>query len=281
MIHRFEPSFFTWLKESNLFFWTTQRIELFLKICSKKLIFSIWFTELNLFSALLQECNLFFLTWLKELNHLFEYARERHCQSRPSLSLDSNTWEPFWKILTRRIELFFSMTQRIEPFEQEPSFFKKWPSRIEPFEKYDSNNWSFFSMTQRIEPFSFSVWLTELNPFVKYESTNWSLLKIWLKRFVFFFSKIKLKDLNFIDFFLSMTQRKLNLSIKIFKNWTFFLEKIWLKYFWVWLKEMNFFEYHSKNWTFFLEWKYDSKNWIWLKGLNLYFSNMTQSLEPF
>ena len=103
---------FCWIrhKESNFFLKYDQRIDFFLKICSQN--FSVWFTELNFFPALLKEWNIWeddskhwtfiaikhdtknwtsFLIWLKELNLFVKY--------------DAKSFEPFF-YMTHRIEQF-------------------------------------------------------------------------------------------------------------------------------------------------------------------------------
>ena len=87
----------------------------------------------------------------------------------------------FWKKKTmpQRNELFFDITQRIEPLKkkvmiQRIDFFSftlrtdffSTTHRIEPF---------FFEYDQRIEPFSW-VWRKELNPlFLEYDAINWTV----------------------------------------------------------------------------------------------------------
>ena len=193
--------------------------------------------------------NVFFLTWLKELNLLLNI--------RPS-----------------RIEpLFFSMTQRIEPF------FWIWFTELNPFVKFDSKNWTFFEKN-RLKELNFLKWFKELNPF----------FSIWLK------------ELNF-PFYMSqrfepcyMTQR----LDPFYKVWPSRIEpfekydsKKWTSFF-VRLTELNFFEYVSTNWTLFLNviqivelFSNMTQSiepfffWMWLKELNLNFSDMTQRIETF
>ena len=222
-----------WTLLLNLFirlkdFFVAQRIDFFFeKLC---------FKGLNLF--LHDSKNVFFLTWLKELNLLLNI--------RPS-----------------RIEpLFFSMTQRIEPF------FWIWFTELNPFVKFDSKNWTFFEKN-RLKELNFLKWFKELNPF----------FSIWLK------------ELNF-PFYMSqrfepcyMTQR-LDPFYKVWppriepfekydsKKWTsFFCTTHRIELFWICLNELNpFFKCDSNSWTFF---EHDAKHWT------LFLLNMTRRIETF
>ena len=142
MSHRIEHFFEHERIEPSSFF-MTQRIEPF---------FFFWRLNWTLFRS-------------KELNILFEYDSQNWTlfwnvtqRIEPDFQkIDSKNWSLFTRRL-KELNPLHKMTQRIEPF-----FLKVWPSTIEPFEKYDSKDWTLlFNMTQRIEP-SFHKWLEDLN----------------------------------------------------------------------------------------------------------------------
>ena len=213
MTQRNEPFFFSIsLKELNPLKKNKvviQRIELFL----------VWLQELNFFQYDSRNWTLFLWIWpknwtlfswiwRKELNPLFlEYDAinwtvkflkydAKNWTFFFSKKYDSKKWT-FVKIWLKELNLFFSMTQRIELFFWYDS--KNWTlsdktRRIELFfcwirlnklnlllltqkieknfqcdtksffHKHDSKHLTFFNMTHRMEPF-FSIWLKELNSF--------------------------------------------------------------------------------------------------------------------
>ena len=193
------------------------------------------------------------------------------------------------------MNLFFNITQRLEPF-----FLIIWPSRIEPFLK---------NMTQRIELFKCDlerriilqlnsnnwIWLKAWNPPVQYDSKNWTFFSQMTRRLDFSFSNMSDRKLFFwkkddsknwfseninqiiqtlfwwlkeLSSFLNMTQR-----IEKFhdffdsKNWTYFEydSKIWT-FSWMWLTELNFF--------------IDSKKWVLFFRMTKILLNTTQRIEP-
>ena len=133
----------------------------------------------------------FWQEWLKELNVFLK----KDISQRTDFSMTQRI--EFFSM--QRIELFFCLTQRIEPF-----YLQKWRKELSLFS---------VNMTQRIElfliclkelSFFFSIWLKELNFFPS----------IWLKELILFL-KLDSKGWTFL---LSMTQR---------------IEP----FFWIWLKE--------------------------------------------
>ena len=178
--------------------------------------------------------------------------------------------------MTRRIEFFLSMSQRIGflSFCQK----KKTTQRIELspkirykelnffFFQYDSK--IFFNMTRRIEPFFIT----------------------WLKDLVFFFTKKKTQRI-----WLLMTHRLEPSFQNIFtqKKWLeelipFFI--VTLKFFFfeirIRLTELNFFQYDSQNWTcfFFLNMTFFfdiELFFFWIRLEEMKFSNTTQRIQLF
>ena len=137
---------------------------------------------------------------------------------------------PFLFDVTQRIELFFSLTQRIV------SFFEKLLEELNPLLEYVSMNWIFF-MTQRIATFFFEE---------TYDSKNWTFfsknlridpfLPIWLSPRIqaFWTFSYDSKELNFL---LKMTQKFCSLD---------------LTHIFDWLLECYCFVYvDSNNWTVF------------------------------
>ena len=158
MIHRIEPFFPTWrVKNWTLLFNMTQRIEPFQKTCLIKFLSKI-FKELNLLLSMTQRIELFlnmtpkidfFWTWFTEMN-LFSALLEGW-----------NIWQYDSKNWT-----FFDLTQRIEPSVLHDS--KNWTFFTRGiyffFFKFGSKNWFFQNFTSNYWPF-FWIWLTELNLF--------------------------------------------------------------------------------------------------------------------
>ena len=215
----FELNFSIWLKEFELlnkYDW--KRIESFLKYDSKELYFYYQYDSKNctfcfakslkdFFWIRRQELNLFFFfwKWVKELNIKKKWLKDLNFIEPFCLGVTQwielffgvKIWLKelnFFLQKTLRIELFFNMTLRIEPF------LRKYDS------KKNSKNSTFFSkMTQRIVFCEIKTWLTELN-----------LLFNMTQRIepIFFFKKYFTQRINGkYDFF------KKNDS----KNWTFFL----------------------------------------------------------
>ena len=354
------PLFLICLKELNLPFYMTQRIEpcymtqrlepLFLYdsknwtsfLWLKELIehFSVWLKELNLFFKTTHRIELFCKIRLKGLNFFWM----RGIELNPFLNM------------TQRIVTFFSMTQRIEPSfwtflnELNPFFLKKYDlQELNLLFQHDSKNWTFFYIDSKNWTFFLHNSTTSASSIKydlrKYDSKNWHLFLVWLKelnlRFyvtqwieplfsltqrieLFFCQEIWLKELNFFHgsknlnllfnewlkelkhflnqriepFFKNTTQRTerfFNMTQRIeydSKVWTFFLFQFDRKNFFIWLTELNpFVKYDSKNWTIFWMWlqelnfECDSKNWtffwMWLKESNLFFFlNGSQRFEP-
>ena len=204
---------------------------------------------------------------------------------------DSFNWASFMNLFSIRVELFFYLTQRIEPS------FNMTQKIFEYFLK-DLN--SFLNTTQRIDPF-FNT--TQKLKFLV--DKNWTLSnELWLKEtFVielfspkmmqsFFFQKKKrwFEEWNLLE---NMTHR-----IEFFKqkkksdskNWTFLTltqRTVFLR-----LKNELFFKYGSKNWIFCLvsvkELVFSSMtHWKLLKELffhvskSWFFFNMSQRIQLF
>ena len=142
-----EPFFNVWLKKIWTFF--------FLKYDSKELFFLL---------ILLKEFwTSFFLIWLKELNPSLNMTQriELFCEN------DSKNWTLFF---LRRRELnrfLFDVTQRID-------FFFTMTLRIEPFLKIPHSKNSHLLLI-------LFICLKEWNPFLNFDSKTWTLLWIWLK----------------------------------------------------------------------------------------------------
>ena len=153
MTQRIEP-FRTWLQKLN-FFWTWfTEMNLFSALLegwniweydSKNWTFLIWLKELNLLFYMTQRIELFFCenlcffpknhkfepfsTWLKELNLLF------YMTSRTEL------------FLLEELNFFFSnLNQRID-------FFKNFTSNYWPFFEYDSQNWTLLTRLKDLRTF--------------------------------------------------------------------------------------------------------------------------------
>ena len=214
--------------------------------------------------------------------------------------------------MTQRVDVFFKMTRRIEPFlfsnmTQRIEFFyflkkkilpKKWLKELNLFETWltelnffwnekDSKNWTLL-FTHRSEPF-FSTWLKDwiffwltqnLNSISRYDSKNWE--------------RILSKMTRRIELSRRMTQSiELCVKRKDSKSGTFF-------WFWsrgcflsfsTWLEELNLFsiclnelnlfkKYDSLNWTFFakkwLKECFEKKSKKWLNELNLSVIRLTE-----
>ena len=115
---------------------------------------------------------------------------------------------------------------------------------------YVLKNWPFFSnKTPRIMEFFWKTLRTEL---------FWTLLEVWIRfiislRIQLFFSYKTPR----IEPFFNATKRFCSLNMT---------EKI--VFFWIWLKELNFFSIWHKEIELFC--------WMWLKELNLFFDNVIQ-----
>ena len=142
------------------------------------------------------------------------------------------------------------------------------------FWKNDSQNWTLlFNMTRRMYP-SVQYYSKNWTLFFEYDSKNWTLFSICLNRLIIFLKK-KLKELNFfwiwlkeLNFFIWFR----DLALFEIKN-TFFQKIERKKTHRIELSKKNelfFFEYDSHHWTFF---GYDSKNGP--------FCNTTHRIEPF
>ena len=279
-------SFWRWLKEFLHFFWiwfTEQFLNMisknwtFLENATRRIYFAFW--KLQNFSLKKDSKNRSFIfwQWVEEFDFFLNMT-----QRIPFVNYDSNG--TFFSNMTQRIELFFSLTPRIEVFLQ-----KNTTHRIEPFfpkKKTWPKNWLFFwNMTQRIEPFI--SWRTELKLFSNMSRIE-PFFKIWLKEL-----NTLLNTTQRIEHFVNMTQRielflkydskccfceKIDSRICFFKNWSLF---------YMWLKELNFLENDSQNWNFFFE--YDSHNWTFFflkkkkknKDLNSFFFGYDSKIELF
>ena len=244
-----------WLKALNPFFQyestnrthfsnMTQRIDFFFE-------YWIWLKELIFFFIWLNEY------WLKEFKFLNSFTNMAYSKSSTHLNLFIwlNELDLFY--MTQRIEPYWIITQRIEPF----IFF------------HDSKNWTFFItwifffMTQRIEPF-FLKRLNELNIFCDPKNCTQRIL-FWMWS----------KELNL---FCWMWPKELNhcwitWRIDLFYKYDWELNPFWTfsydrrnEHFLKWLKELNLFECDSKNWNFSI---WHAQNWTSL------FSNMTHRIE--
>ena len=148
----------------NRFLNTTQRIELFdWLIWPKGLFFLIWFTESNTFFEHdwkiehseydSKNWTLFFIRMTQRLELCLEYD-----------SMDLN----FFFNLTQRIELFFNMTQELNPFCH---------SKELNLLFHDAKNWTHFFWRLNWTLF----WSTELNILFEHDSQNWTLFECDLK----------------------------------------------------------------------------------------------------
>ena len=231
------------------------------------LFWKTWLKELNHFWVWLKELNLVFEKWPIELNlfmNFFQYDSKnwtftmtQRFQFLTKVDAKNRT---FSLNMTRRIGLFFRL-------------------RILPIFERDSKIWTYFSnMTQRIEPI-FSVTQRIL---------------IWFFQNFFDSKNLFLESMtqrNEPDFFFQIWHKELNLFMTR-GIWPFLFnlnQRIEPFFYTVWLKELNifyehdskilFFEYDSRNCFF----HYDSKNWlnlfhmtlktvlkIWLKELNAF-----------
>ena len=229
MSQRIEPTFPIWLKELIFFFWIWLKELIFFLILTQRIQFLNSFTNMA-YSKSSTHLNLFI--WLNELDLFY---------------------------MTQRIEPYWIITQRIEPF------FFSWLKELNLFFECDAKNWTFF-----------------------FEETQWIEYFLWSKE-LYFLCWMWSKELNL---FCWMWPKELNhcwitwrsdLFYKMTENWTLF-EPFHMtrrnEHFLKWLKELNLFECDSKNWNFsiwhalnisFLE--YDAQNWTSL------FSNMTHRIE--
>ena len=129
MTQRIGTFFLVWLKELNLRFYVTQWIELLFSLTQRIELFfcqEIWLKELNFFHDSknwtfffqkydsknwnifwIKELNLFSRIRLKELNLFSTWLKELNMTQR---------FEPFFFVSIWPKELYFFMTQRIEPF---------------------------------------------------------------------------------------------------------------------------------------------------------------------
>ena len=136
--------------------------------------------------------------------------------------------------------------------------------------------------------FFFSIWLKDLTPLKNMIFKNWTFWKFDSKDWTF--ESVTQSTEPFFSIWVNESNPLFQYDSK---NWFFFW--IWRKeliFFEYWLKELNFFECDAKNWPFFFDmtqrlilfllnfdkkinelnllFKSDSKNWIWLKGLNFF-----------
>ena len=201
-------TFFSWLKELNSFFFQCDSKNWFLFNDAQNWTpFWIWHKVLNLFWLCHKELNLFFLNMTQRIDPLFWIWLK---ESNPCFWMWPQNWPSllkrkfkelnhfFWEEWLNELNLFFNMTQWIEPF------LKKWLKQLNFLsEKYDSKDWFFYQkLTQIIKLFLenitqrlvslFSMWLGELNPF------------LLIQRMELFFALKKLKELIF---FLNTTQQ--------------------------------------------------------------------------
>ena len=217
--------------------------------------------------------------------------------------------------MTNRVEVFFSMTQRIEPFffawltELNLFFLELWLIELNLFKWLIE--WNLFLWLIELNP---SLWLIELNVFLSMIQRIEFFFWVWPNRIFF-----EAKKTHRIEPFFSPTEVNPSFQYDA-KNWTFLVfqhdSKNWI-FFWltqkkmnrisrIWLKELrtNFVKNDSKNWTFSGRMtqrsepcvkRKDSKSGTslysevkncffsfstWLEELNLFF-NMSQWIEPF
>ena len=257
MNHRIEPFFFDyeydsqdwtfciWLKELKFFLNLTQWIEPSFFNMSRRIepsfcvlysknwpFFWTWLTELNLFFTSLEDLNPF-LMWHRELNLLFWSTTQRI--------------EPFSKHDSKNWTFCFNVTQRIE-------FFLMWlkelissnvTQRIELFSNvYDSQNWTFSEYDSKNCTLLFSIWVKELNPFFKILLTKKNLFKIWRKELNCFFQYDA-------------------------KNEPF-----------LWFEKMNLFNMIQKKTFFNMTLNIELFFLLQLKELNPFFPTTTQRIEP-
>ena len=150
-----------------------------------------------------------FSNWLKELSPPFQYDSK------------NGTLKKIWLTLRiQRIELFFSMTQRIVSF----------------FFQCDSKNWTlFFECLNELNPFV--DWLKELNPVFFNMTQKIELLKYDSKNWTFFFEY----DSQNQGLIFSIWRKELNVTQCIessFFNLTQRIEPFF--FFSVWLEDLNF-----------------------------------------
>ena len=206
------------------FFYATQRIELISLIWLTELtFFFVWLSELNFFKYDSVKWTFFFSNMtqriefltkrLKELNFFF---LKTDISQRTDFSMTQRIEffsmqriEPFFFsvnmtqriepfsiglkdlmlfILTQRIELFLTRTDRIGPFSwiwlRELKFFlgfftclffSKMMQRIEPFFEYDAKNWTLFLFEAKKRTFISLIWMTPRIVFSnKKYSMNWT-----------------------------------------------------------------------------------------------------------
>ena len=248
-----------------------QRIDFFLKknYSQNWNIFPTWLIEIEpVFPTWLIEIEPFFSTWLwliwlKELNLFLSMSQ------RIEFFHDSKNWTFFrmtqrfcWKRL-KESNLFFEYDPK-----NRTSFYWKYVLRI--VFQYDSQNWTYFSAL--LKEWNIWVWLKELN-FLWYDSNNWTLKnsKNWFSQ---------LQELNFWKTWLEFFRYDFFFR-KNSKNWTLFL---------ILRKALNLFlGDDSKNWTLLTRLKdlriflHDSKTstfWTWLNELSL-FSTWLKELNLF
>ena len=271
----------------------------------------IWLAEQDPFWKIwLIEIEPFFSTWVKENDSIFD-----HDSKNISFYIfDSKNNDPFWEIMTQRIELFFLKKHNDS---KNWTFFKKsknwscWSFFTNKTHSKNSSLLNLFIWLKELNTFSW-IWLKELDlfqndsknwtvsqndsknltSFSQNDSKNWTFSSKWLQIFVLW---IWLR----IDF-LIMILRMVLFCLLWLINWTFFLIRPkGLNFFIDWYDPKDcFFSYESqnrtlfwtrKNWTFFF---HDTKNWtflkiIWLQDLKLLwigrwnFLNLDQGIEAF
>ena len=195
-IEEIKPSFSKlWFKLLDLF-WTE---------LTELNTLKIWLTEYDpLWKIWLKEFEPFFSTWVKENDSIFD-----HDSKNISFYIfDSKNNDPFWEIMTQRIELLLKKHN-------------------------DSKNWTFFKKSKNFDP-SLPIWLTpRIQAFwtFSYDSKNWTLSWIWLKELDLFQNDSKNWTVSQND-----SKNLTSFSQNDSKNWTF--SSKWLKIFvlWIWLR---------------------------------------------
>ena len=290
----------TWLEELNFFFWKKRLKELkFLEHESKNWIFEFFFFFEKKKKP--QRIQLFSKIRYKELNFLPIWLNFFSKYDSKNLTLHFTMTQRLFfskKTKTSKSSTFF-MTHRLKPFCFNIfSKKKKWLKELIPFlnydsqnvfflkYEYDSQNWFFFNTNHRIDLFFWICFffLTLNLFFFEFDSKNWnSLIRL---RGITFFTLICLKELHLSFIWTIFTWLK---ELNFFKtSQRFFLisqrieplrkkaQRIEPFFFWIWLKELNLFQYDSKNWISF---------WVWLKKkIELFFlirlNETTQWIEP-
>ena len=229
-----EFNLFSWLKEFNLLFHMTQRIEPFFQKYDLQELnllrnmtqrigrFLVWLKELNFFFWIrlkkkITDFEPFFSTWLKELIHLVKYDRKNWTGFS---KFDSKNWTFFEDYVTQRIKPFFD--------SRNWTFFFNLSQRIEPFFSFKNITQinDLLTMSHRIEPFfwtwpnlSFQHESQNLNPSFQHDSKKMSPFLVWLKEY---FNFTKYMTQRIILFLQNMTQRIELVFFLDSKTWAFF-----------------------------------------------------------